>query len=120
MLDQTYNIRIGIDIMASRIKLVAGIIIVLIGFPIFLGGSDILLVTPIFADDQGYFVSQSYEITNNNVSAVRLDIPLDDVQLGVRIDPSDFVTLKINAEGNNNEDIFLGLTTEDQSNLFWQ
>ena len=104
--------------MASTIKLVAGIIIVLIGFPTFLGGSAILLVTPIFADDQGYFVSQSYEITNNNVSAVRLDIPLEDVQLGVRIDPSDFVTLKINAEGNNNEDIFLGLTTEDQANLF--
>ena len=91
--------------MASIIKLVAGILIVLIGFPIFLGGSAVLLVTPIFADDQGYFVSESYQITDDNVTAVRLDIPLDDVQLGIRIDPSDFVTLKVNAFGETNEEI---------------
>ncbi|PWI46355.1 hypothetical protein CEE45_17270 [Candidatus Heimdallarchaeota archaeon B3_Heim] len=104
--------------MASTIKLVAGILIVLIGFPIFLGGSAVLLVTPIFADDQGYFVSESYQITDDNVTAVRLDIPLDDVQLGIRIDPSDFVTLKVNAFGETNEEIFLGLTTYEQAEIF--
>ncbi|MHA1976508.1 MAG: RDD family protein [Candidatus Hodarchaeales archaeon] len=104
--------------MASTIKLVAGIIIVLIGFPIFLGGSAILLVTPIFADDQGYFVSESYIITEYNVTAVRLDIPLENVQLGIRIDPSDFVTIKVNARDNESGDIFLGLTTKDQADIF--
>jgi uncharacterized RDD family membrane protein YckC len=108
----------GIDIMASTIKLVAGIFIALIGFPIFLGGSAVLLVTPIFADDQGYFVSPSYNIIDDNVTAVRLDIPLDDVQLGIQIDPSDFVTLKVNVFGEINDDVFLGLTTEEQANIF--
>ncbi|MHA2155296.1 MAG: RDD family protein [Candidatus Hodarchaeales archaeon] len=104
--------------MASTIKLVAGIIIALIGFPIFLGGSAVLLVTPVFADDQGYFISPSYHIVDDTVTAVRLDIPLDNVQLGIQIDPSDFVTLKLNVFGEINDDVFLGLTTDEQANIF--
>ena len=82
--------------MASTIKLVAGIIIILIGFPIFIGGSAILLVTPAFADNDGYFVSQSFHLDQTGVAAIRIDIPLENVDMGMRIDPSDFVTLKVN------------------------
>ncbi len=41
--------------MASAIKIIAGLFIILIGFPIFIGGSAVLLISPIFADNNGYF-----------------------------------------------------------------
>jgi uncharacterized RDD family membrane protein YckC len=105
--------------MASTIKLVAGIIIILIGFPVFIGGSAILLVTPAFADNDGYFVSQSFHLEQSGVAAIRLDIPLEKVHMGMQIDPSDFVTLKVNInQGTNpNAEAFLGLTTEARADL---
>ncbi len=104
--------------MASTIKLVAGIIIILIGFPIFIGGSAILLVTPAFADNDGYFVSQSFHLEETGVAAIRLDIPLENVHVGMQIDPSDFVTLKVNLhQGSDvNAEAFLGLTTDQTAN----
>jgi len=104
--------------MASTIKLVAGIIIFLIGFPIFIGGSAILLVTPAFADNDGYFVSQSFHLEQTGVAAIRLDIPLENVHMGMRVDPSDFVTLKVNVNQGGNADAFLGLATEANADLF--
>ena len=103
--------------MASTIKLVAGILIIIIGFPIFIAGSAILLVTPAFADDQGYFNSNNFHIEQEGVAAIRVDIPLDDVQIGMRLDPSDFVRFKINVryEGESalfDKEAFFGLTTD--------
>ena len=104
--------------MASTIKLVAGIIIILIGFPVFIGGAAVLLVEPFLADDDGYFVSQSFSYQGVNVSAIRLDIPLESVRMGMHFDPSDFVTLKINVHQGTNASAaaFLGLTTNATAN----
>jgi uncharacterized RDD family membrane protein YckC len=105
--------------MASTIKLVAGIIIILIGFPIFIGGAAVLLVEPFLADNDGYFVSQSFRLEQTGVAAIRLDIPLENVDMGMRMDPSDFVTLKVNVHQglNANTDAFLGLTTDARADL---
>ncbi|MHA1969726.1 MAG: RDD family protein [Candidatus Hodarchaeales archaeon] len=100
--------------MASAIKIIAGLIIVLIGFPIFIGGSVVLLITPIFADDNGYFMTQRFSITEPGAAAARFDIPLDVDFSGVRIDPSKFVTIKIETQS----DVFIGLTTGDNANSF--
>ncbi|MHA2033042.1 MAG: zinc ribbon domain-containing protein, partial [Candidatus Kariarchaeaceae archaeon] len=103
--------------MASTIKLVAGIIIILIGFPIFIGGSAILLVTPILADNDGYFMSPRFHYQGENVSAIRIDIPLENIQVGMQIDPSDFVTLKVNVYQAGNAPAFIGLTTSTSADL---
>ncbi|MCK4848840.1 MAG: hypothetical protein KAT16_07455, partial [Candidatus Heimdallarchaeota archaeon] len=106
--------------MASTIKLVAGIIIILIGFPVFIGGSAILLVTPAFADNDGYFVSQSFHLEQTGVAAIRLDIPLENVHMGMNMDPSDFVTLKVNVHQGADAmaEAFLGLTTNEKADVF--
>lgn len=96
----------------------AGFLIILVGFPIFIGGFAVLFITPIFADNDGYFVSQTFHIEQDGVAAVRLDIPLDDVQIGVRLDPSDFVTIKVNVHQDINADAFLGLTTGSKADNF--
>ncbi|MHA2174679.1 MAG: RDD family protein [Candidatus Hodarchaeales archaeon] len=106
--------------MASTIKLVAGILIIIIGFPIFIGGSAILLVTPVFADNQGYFTSNNFRIEQDGVAAIRWDIPLDEVQLGIRIDPSDFVRFKINVRQQGvspmlTKEAFFGLATNSEA-----
>lgn len=98
--------------MASAIKIIAGLFVLFIGFPIFIGGSAILLVVPIFTDDNGYFTTTTFHLQQDNVAAIRIDIPLDDVEIGVRIDPSKFVTLKMNAYGANNSEVFAGLTRD--------
>jgi hypothetical protein len=100
------------------IKLVAGFFIILIGFPIFIGGSAILLITPIFADDDGYFMSQTFSIDQDGVAAIRFNIPLEDVHIGVRVNPSDFVTLKVNVNQQNDSNAFLGLATHSEANSF--
>ncbi|MFX1282236.1 MAG: RDD family protein [Promethearchaeota archaeon] len=101
--------------MASVIKIIAGIFIIMIGFPIFIGGSAILLITPIFTDDQGYFMTDPIHIEKEGYSAIRLDIPLEDVEIGVRIDPSKFVTLKMNVHGEkSNDKVFVGLAESSE------
>jgi uncharacterized RDD family membrane protein YckC len=102
--------------MASTIKLIAGILIILVGFPIFIGGAAVLLITPALADNDGYFMSQSFRYQNENVSAIRIDIPLENVYVGWNIDPSDFVTLKVNVY--QGADAFLGLTTDEKADVF--
>jgi len=97
--------------MVSTVKIIAGIFIFLIGFPIFIGGSAILLVVPVFTDNQGYFMTRNMRISENGVQAIRLDIPLDTVNIGVRIDPSKFVTLKMNAFNSTGHPVFVGLCT---------
>lgn len=104
--------------MASAIKIIAGLFIVLIGFPIFIGGSAILLVTPIFTDSEGYFMTQSFHISQNGTAAARFDIPLDVDFGGIRIDPSKFVTLKMEISGPGQTDAFFGLTTGNNANSF--
>jgi uncharacterized RDD family membrane protein YckC len=104
--------------MASAIKIIAGLFIILIGFPIFIGGTAILIITPVFADDNGYFMTTPINIERDGVAAVRVDIPLDNVQIGIEIDPSKFVTFKMRAHGPNNEDIFAGLTTHNDADSF--
>ncbi len=104
--------------MASAIKIVAGLFIVLIGFPIFIGGSAVLLITPIFTDSEGYFMTQSFHISQNGTAAVRFDIPLDVDFGGIQIDPSKFVTLKMKITGPGQTDAFLGLTTGDNADSF--
>jgi uncharacterized RDD family membrane protein YckC len=106
--------------MASTIKLVAGIIIIIIGFPIFIGGSAVLLITPVFADNDGYFTSSNFRIEQDGVAAIRVDIPLDDVHIGMRIDPSDFVRFKINVRKQGvspllTDEAFFGLTTDSEA-----
>ncbi|MFX0050587.1 MAG: RDD family protein [Candidatus Hodarchaeota archaeon] len=102
--------------MASAIKIIAGLFIFLIGFPIFIGGSAVLLITPLFADSDGYFMTTDYHIQQNGVAAVRIDIPLDDVQVGVRIDPAEFVTLKMNVNGPGGSEVFVGLADQQEIN----
>ena len=97
--------------MASAVKIIAGIFIFLIGFPIFIGGSAVLLIVPVFTDNQGYFMSTNMRISETGVQAIRLDIPLDTVNIGMRIDPSKFVTLKMNAFNSTGEAVFVGLCT---------
>ena len=118
-MSRSSSITYGNVIMASTIKLVAGIIIILIGFPVFICGAAVLLVTPAFADNDGYFVSQSFRLEQDGVAAIRLDIPLENVHMGMNIDPSDFVTLKVNVhQGSNaNANAFLGLTTNVRADL---
>ncbi|MFX0086175.1 MAG: RDD family protein [Candidatus Hodarchaeota archaeon] len=101
--------------MASAIKIIAGLFIVLIGFPIFIGGSAVLLITPVFTDNEGYFMTQRFHLSQNGVTAVRFDIPLDVDFGGVRIDPSKFVTLKMEVTGPSQSDVFLGLTTGSEA-----
>lgn len=101
--------------MVSAIKLVAGIFIIMIGFPIVIGGSAILLIVPLFTDNQGYFMSNRINIAEDGYAAIRIDIPLEDVEIGVRIDPSKFITLKMEVHGESADDkVFVGLveTTE--------
>ncbi len=100
--------------MASAIKVIAGLIIVFIGFPTFIGGSVVLLITPIFADDNGYFMTQRVSISEPGAAAARFDIPLDVDFSGIRIDPSKFVTIKAETQS----DVFLGLTTGDDADSF--
>ncbi|UCE13673.1 MAG: RDD family protein [Candidatus Heimdallarchaeota archaeon] len=98
--------------MASAIKLIAGFFIIMIGFPIFIGGSAILLIVPLFTDDHGYFMSNRINIAEDGYAAIRIDIPLEDVEMGVRIDPSRFITLKMEVHGESpDEKVFVGLTT---------
>jgi len=109
--------------MTSVIKIIAGIFIILIGFPIFIGGSAILLFVPLFTDGEGYFMTDpiaiSSEDLNANFSAIRVDIPLDDVQIGVQIDPAKFVKFKMNVHGQTrSEEVFLGLCTADEADTF--
>ena len=109
--------------MASVIKIIAGIFIVLIGFPIFIGGSAILLFVPLFTDGEGYFMTTPIEIQsqdfNTNFSAIRLDIPLDEVQIGIEVDPARFVKFKINAHGNSaSDEVFFGLCTKSDADSF--
>lgn len=109
--------------MTSVIKIIAGIFIILIGFPIFIGGSAILLFVPLFTDSEGYFMTDPIAISskdlNANFSAIRVDIPLDDVQIGVQIDPAKFVKFKMNVHGQTrSEQIFLGLSTADEADTF--
>ncbi len=101
--------------MASIVKLVAGFFILMIGFPIFIGGSAILLVVPIFTDGDGYFMTRSMNIQQDGVAAVRMDIPLEDIEVGIRVDPSKFVTIKINLEGINSSNVFFGITTRPEA-----
>ena len=103
--------------MASTIKLVAGIMIILIGFPVFIVGSSVLLVAPVLTDNDDYFVSQNF-LYEGNVSAIRLDIELDDVSVGMNIDPSKFVTFKVNVQQAGKDDAFLGLTTDETADAF--
>ncbi|MFX0183881.1 MAG: hypothetical protein ACFE95_12425, partial [Candidatus Hodarchaeota archaeon] len=70
--------------MASAIKIIAGLFIFIIGFPIFIGGSAVLLITPLFADSDGYFMTTTFHVDYEGVAAVRVDIPLEDVYIGVR------------------------------------
>lgn len=104
--------------MASAIKIIAGLFIFIIGFPIFIGGSAVLLITPLFADSDGYFMTTTFHIDYEGVAAVRVDIPLEDVYIGVRVDPSDFVTLKLEAIGPIETKIFVGLTTLEEADEF--
>jgi uncharacterized RDD family membrane protein YckC len=106
--------------MASAIKIIAGLFIVLIGFPIFIGGSAVLLITPIFTDNEGYFMTQRFHLSQNGVAAVRVDIPLDVDFGGVSIDPSKFVTLKMEVTGPSQSDVFLGLITGSDANTLLQ
>ncbi|MFX1506157.1 MAG: RDD family protein [Promethearchaeota archaeon] len=109
--------------MASAIKIIAGIFIILIGFPIFIGGSAILLFVPLFTDGEGYFMTTPIAIQsedfNANFSAIRLDIPLDDVQIGIEVDPARFVKFKINAHGKTaSDEVFFGLCTKSDADSF--
>ncbi|MFX0122692.1 MAG: RDD family protein [Candidatus Hodarchaeota archaeon] len=109
--------------MASAIKIIAGIFIIMIGFPIFIGGSAILLFVPLFTDGEGYFMTTPIAIRsvdfNASFSAIRLDIPLDDVQIGIQIDPAKFVKFKINVHGKTSSDeVFLGLCTKTDADSF--
>lgn len=109
--------------MASVIKIVASIFILLIGFPIFIGGSAILLFVPLFNDSEGYFMTTPIAISSDeypsNFSAIRVDIPLDDVQIGVQIDPSQFIKFKIEVHGETpSEEIFLGLCSISDADSF--
>lgn len=101
--------------MASKIKIIVGIFIILIGFPIFIGGSAILLITPIFTDSQGYFMSQKFHVDRDGVAAIRLDIPLEDVEIDAPIEPSRLVTVKLETHGETaSEKVFVGLTEKDE------
>lgn len=103
--------------MASAIKIIAGIFIIMIGFPIFIGGSAILLITPILTDNQGYFTSGNIHIEKDGYAAIRIDIPLEDVEIGIRIDPSKFITLKMNVYGKDtSEKVFVGLAEDSEVN----
>ncbi|MFW9902828.1 MAG: RDD family protein [Candidatus Thorarchaeota archaeon] len=109
--------------MTSVIKIIAGIFIILIGFPIFIGGSAILLFVPLFTDGEGYFMTTPIAIQsedfNANFSAIRLDIPLDDVQIGINVDPAKFVKFKIDAHGKMASDkVFFGLCTKSDADSF--
>ncbi|MFX0171642.1 MAG: RDD family protein [Candidatus Hodarchaeota archaeon] len=104
--------------MASAIKIIAGLFIFLIGFPIFIGGSAVLLITPLFADSDGYFMTTTFHVDYEGVAAVRVDIPLEDVYIGVRVDPSDFVTFKLKARGPIDTPVFVGLTTDTEADEF--
>ena len=104
--------------MASAIKIIAGLFIILIGFPIFIGGSAVLLISPIFADNNGYFMTQRFHLSQDGAAAVRFDIPLDVDFGGVDIDPSKFVTIKMEVTGAAQSDVFLGLTNGDDADGF--
>jgi uncharacterized RDD family membrane protein YckC len=109
--------------MSSVIKIIAGIFIILIGFPIFIGGSAILLFVPLFTDGEGYFMTDPITISSEemdaNFSAIRVDIPLDDVQIGIEIDPAKFVKFKANVYGKTRSDaVFLGLCTANEADNF--
>ncbi|MFW9777292.1 MAG: RDD family protein [Candidatus Heimdallarchaeota archaeon] len=96
--------------MASAIKIVAGLFILIIGLPIVLAGSAILLIVPIFTDSQGYFMTSSINVGPfDGYAAVRYDIPLDDIQIGVGVDPSNFITLKMNARDASGNDVLAGI-----------
>ncbi|MFX0014200.1 MAG: RDD family protein [Promethearchaeota archaeon] len=101
--------------MASAIKLIAGFFIILIGFPIFIGGSALLLVVPLFTDSQGYFMTSPIRISEEGYSAIRVDIPLEDIEIGVRVEPSRFVTLRMDVYGETSSDqVFLGLAEDSE------
>ncbi|MFX1518258.1 MAG: RDD family protein [Promethearchaeota archaeon] len=109
--------------MASAIKIIAGIFIILIGFPIFIGGSAILLFVPLFTDSDGYFMTTPIALESKdfsgNFSAIRLDIPLDDVEIGIKVDPAKFVKFKINAHGKEaSDEVFFGLCSREDANSF--
>ena len=109
--------------MASAIKIIASIFIILIGFPIFIGGSAILLFVPLFTDGEGYFMTSPIALESEdfsrNFSAIRVDIPLDDVQIGINIDPAKFVKFKINAHGKTaSDEVFFGLCFKDDADSF--
>lgn len=109
--------------MASVIKIIASIFILLIGFPIFIGGSAILLFVPLFTDSNGYFMTTPILISSDeypsSFSAIRVDIPLDDVQIGVRIDPSQFIKFKMKVHGETpSEKVFLGLCSMSDADSF--
>ncbi|MFX0185620.1 MAG: RDD family protein, partial [Candidatus Hodarchaeota archaeon] len=59
-----------------------------------------------------------FHVDYEGVAAVRVDIPLEDVYIGVRLDPSDFVTLKLKAIGPIDSKVFVGLTTSDDADEF--
>jgi uncharacterized RDD family membrane protein YckC len=102
--------------MASAIKIVAGLFILIIGLPIVLAGSAILIVVPIFTDGQGYFMTSAVNVGPfDGYAAVRADLPLDSVQIGVGIDPSNFVTFKMNAWDSNKNDVFVGILRSSEA-----
>ncbi|MHA2226002.1 MAG: RDD family protein [Candidatus Hodarchaeales archaeon] len=96
--------------MASTLKIIAGLFVLMIGFPIFIGGSAVLIITPLLQDNDGYFMTQNFNIEETGVAAIRADIPLESVYIGVQIDPGKLVTLKMEVHGETTSDkVFLGL-----------
>ncbi|MHA1227045.1 MAG: RDD family protein [Candidatus Hodarchaeales archaeon] len=103
--------------MASVAKIISGLIILMIGFPIFIGGIGVLILVPAFTDSNGYFMTNSVNINETGFQAIRMDIPLD-FHASERIDLSNFITLKMNAFGENAEEVFVGLCSSTDADKF--
>ncbi|MHA1974671.1 MAG: RDD family protein [Candidatus Hodarchaeales archaeon] len=104
--------------MASLVKIISGLIILMIGFPIFVGGTAVVLLVPAFTDSRGYFMTNNVDINETGFQAVRMDIPLNYEASDHGMDISKFITLKMNAFGNNNEEVFVGLCSSLDADKF--
>lgn len=107
--------------MASTIKIVVGILILIVGFPTLMGGAAVLVVNRVLTDDSGFFETEDIRIQDSNVSAIRFNIPVvdvDDTSMSLDIDLSKIIQLKINARDSGNGPIYIGLLPSAKADSF--
>jgi len=100
------------------IELFAGFIILMVGFGLVAGGAGVLVANTIFTDGEGYFKTTDITIEEQDVQAIRYDLPKDMETPTIHMDLSKIVIMKLEAMGRSGGAVVAGILPKAEADAY--